>query len=416
MSFAVDQFAGPGGWDVACRELGIEVVGYELDQTACQTRTLAGLRTVRADVAAVALTEIRYPVEGLIASPPCPAFSSAGKQEGVKDIPSLLSIARHLNAADPDHDEWAPVWDRWVALGRPDWHHPESPLVLEVLRWAHHFRPRWIACEQVKEVLPFWRAAAETLQRWGYRTWAGILNSADYGVPQTRRRAILMASLDRQPHAPNPTHHDPRKGLPMFGLPWVSMAEALGWAEATPVNTGHGQAPIADSGQPARTVVHASRSWLLHTNRDQREDGSRQTRPVSEPAPALTGKSGGQWKVTTRGDARPQDAFDPEERPAKTVTGKEGWTVERPATTVCGDARIGRPGHKDREGGEAQFEKDSIKITVREAAILQGFPPDYPWQGTRTAQFRQIGNAIPVGLAKAILEVLVGEAADAAAV
>ncbi len=63
------------------------------------------------------------------------------------------------------------------------------------------------------------------------------------------------------------------------------------------------------------------------------------------------------------------------------------------ATTVQGDPRIGRPGHKDREGGESQFAQDSVRITVQEAAVLQTFPPDYPWQGTKTKQFEQVGNA-----------------------
>ena len=69
--------------------------------------------------------------------------------------------------------------------------------------------------------------------------------------------------------------------------------------------------------------------------------------------------------------------------------------TERPATCVQGDPRLGRPGHKDREGGESQFEVDSVRITVQEAAILQSFRADYPFQGTKTAKFRQVGDSMP---------------------
>jgi DNA (cytosine-5)-methyltransferase 1 len=78
-----------------------------------------------------------------------------------------------------------------------------------------------------------------------------------------------------------------------------------------------------------------------------------------------------------------------------------GWVRERPATTVACDARIAPAGHHTRQM------QDAIRITVPEAATLQGFPPEYPFQGSRTKQFEQVGNAIPPPLALAILRQLV---------
>ena len=49
-----------------------------------------------------------------------------------------------------------------------------------------------------------------------------------------------------------------------------------------------------------------------------------------------------------------------------------------------------------------------MRITVEEAAILQSFPPDYPWQGTKTARFRQRGDAMPPLLAEHVLAMATG--------
>ncbi len=327
MSLVVDQFAGPEGWDRAAVGLGMDPVGFEWDADACDTRRAAGYRTVRTDLASYGLPE-SADVEGLIGSPPCPLFSAAGSREGVNWLPHLCEVAAGVTDLTPD----APL---------------EATLSLKPLEWALRHRPRWVALEQVPAVIVLWMAIGGRLRTEGYSVWTGVLNAANYGVPQTRQRAILMARLDAPVQPPAPTHdRDPEPSL--FGddlLPWVSMADALGLDPGLTLRAGgvKGQSPTR--------------------------------RCVSEVSPTA--------------------AFGHD---------YANWVFERPCTTVAGDERVAAPGHRDRAGGEPQFGPGSVKLTQQQALVLQSFPADYPIQGrTKHARWKQIGNAVPPLLAEHVL-------------
>src|SRR5690349_11011856 len=196
---AIDLFAGPGGWDLALITLGINPLGIEWDDAACATRAAAGLRTKQADVSR--LDPLDYsPCELLIGSPPCPTFSSAGKGDGIADMPLVYEAATA------------------AARGKPvpplPWRDNRSALVVEPLRWAVLLEPRFLAWEQVPTVLPFWEHCAELLRRKGWNVWTGVMEAERYGVPQTRERAILMADRERPVHPPKPTHQRYVKGEP----------------------------------------------------------------------------------------------------------------------------------------------------------------------------------------------------------
>lgn len=231
---AIDLFAGAGGWDEGIAPLGVRPVGIEWDENACATREAAGHWTVRGDVAAydprefmaAAFLSSDAPVDLLIASPPCQAFSVAGKRGGETDLPGIYACLADLAAGIDRRAEY-----------RARCSDERSLLVVEPFRWALALRPRFIALEQVTPVLDLWRWIAHELAKTGYHTWAGLLSAERYGVPQTRVRAFLMASLDRVVYPPMPTHQRYEPGVPaeeqhtLEGTlrPWVSMAEALGW-------------------------------------------------------------------------------------------------------------------------------------------------------------------------------------------
>lgn len=85
------------------------------------------------------------------------------------------------------------------------------------------------------------------------------------------------------------------------------------------------------------------------------------------------------------------------------------WTQKRPATTVVADPRISTPRAyrkskpRSRKEWASQFE-EAVRVSVEEAAVLQGFRADYPWQGSRTRCFLQVGNAVCPPVARLVVE------------
>lgn len=110
-------------------------------------------------------------------------------------------------------------------------------LVLEPLRWILADLDAGcgyeaIVLEQVQQVQQVWDAYAEVLRAEGYSVATGVLRTEQHGVPQTRRRAVLVARLSGEARLPEPTHRPYRRGVPQHEgdpqlKPWVSMGEAL---------------------------------------------------------------------------------------------------------------------------------------------------------------------------------------------
>lgn len=495
-------FGGMGGFCQAARAHGLDPLGVEWDDAACATREAAGLRTLQADVSVLDPADFA-PCSGLIATPPCPSFSMAGKGAGRAAIDFYLTAIARMAGG-----ETIPAVELDEACGDDRAH-----LVLEPLRWALALRPRWVALEQVEPVLPLWEATATALRRHGYWTWCEVLSAEQFGVPQTRRRAILLASLNGPVSAPPATHQRyiaPRRRDEategMFALPeperivapedrdllpWLSMAEALGWGmtarpthTVTAGGTGGGGGVEVFASSDVRAIQARERDegrWRLRmtTMPNSAERAADVSRVHDRPAPTIVGTrrsdqgivvgkqlpegegrnvGGHGWKppedpspcgcpwdyidadgfctcchahlddsdglygiqgdpgthrlrdcplstnhrtramrssVSDNGSAQANPRAMNE--PSATITGKHRsaeWVDTRPATTVNGDPRISEPGHHDSDVSGSQ-QANAVRVSLEEALILQSFQPDYPVQGTKTARFRQVGDAIP---------------------
>lgn len=236
----LDVFAGHGV-GVAMRNRGLEEHAVEIWQDAIDTRLANGLsEPVYRDAWDVRSAD-SLEFEGLWMSPPCQTFSTAGSGSGRKALQDVLALI--------DRPE---IWTsaerlREVAVSLGD---ERTGLVLTPLTYAHRFTPRFIALEQVTPVLPVWEAFRKPLEEMGYSVWTGILDAADYGVPQNRKRAYLIARRDGEVAGPP----EPRER--------VTMEEVLGWGftrRPAPTVTGHVAATRSPSGTQAvyRTAIQA---------------------------------------------------------------------------------------------------------------------------------------------------------------
>jgi DNA (cytosine-5)-methyltransferase 1 len=283
--------------------------------------------------------------QGLIGSPPCPGFSHGGLKLGLTDARLVLDALEHVDNRRELETAIATL-DRSMQDDR-------TLLALEPLRWALALGPEWIALEQVPYVLPLWEAVARILRGFGYSTAVGVLHAEQYGVPQVRRRAVLVArsaeATERLGPAALPVPvrsrfyaHDPERvdeGLD----PPVSMAVALGWGmtrrpyPAISAGTARGgQDPMMLGGSGAREAV-------------RRE------------------LEAGRWLVDTSG-AHPVKPGDP-------------WNLDT---------------------------RRALRLSPAEAGVLQTFRHDYPWQGrTATARYRQVADAVPVELGRRILAAVI---------
>ncbi|MGW4744748.1 DNA cytosine methyltransferase [Streptomyces sp. NPDC004290] len=365
----VDLFAGPGGLDIAAEMLDLPTIGVEWEKSTRETRQAAGLRTTTIrDVAQV------NPLDPEVASarvltggPPCQTYSVAGNREGhkaldeVQDLAELVGLSKTVGELEK---AWAMVEERARIL---EWTDERTGLVLQPLRWIVEKRLKSdpydvVVLEQVPTVLPVWTKYRDILRELGYDAERGILHTEEYGVPQTRRRAVLIArrrggkgqTLD----LPGSTHQRYRKG-----------AKRLPVQNSETSNGEVSQKPLfeVERKRPRQPV-----GWVsMH-------DVLKETRPTAFVVRSNYGSGG-----------------DPAKRGIR--------TSDMPSATVTGKVRRNKVFELKRahESGVIELGPEQERLTPREAGLLQTFPAEYPWQGADVAQ--QIGNAIPPRLAVHIL-------------
>jgi DNA (cytosine-5)-methyltransferase 1 len=372
---ALDLFAGTG-WGVACKRLGIREMGVEIMPEAIATRDANGMATIYRDVWDGLEGKFHVPAyQLLIASPPCQTFSLAGKGSGRAALNEVLEAIELHAYKDPTQlREFGEKHDHRTAL------------VLAPLAHVWRDRPEYVAFEQVPTVLPVWEACADVMCEWGYSVDVAVLNAEQYGVPQTRKRAILVGRLNGEAKLPTPTHsryysNKPEK-LDSGVKKWVSIAEALGWTT-----------------EEAEGSTYTGNNKLAH----------QAVRTLDQPAPTVTaghdsGNRGfidcdGQFFKATVEQVSALQSYPTVLRSNYGTGGdasKRGErTIDQPAPTLTSKA------DRNKWDGQTALSQD-------EASALQTYEKPFEWVGPKTKTFLQIGNAVPPLLAQAVLTALTG--------
>ena len=210
----------------------------------------------------------------------------------------------------------------------------------------------------------------------GWHIVSSVLNAADYGVPQTRKRAIAIGSLLGKPQLPSRTHANIKpQGRLMVGEldrpefpPWLTVRDAIGDLPSTPDDLRWHR---------ARNATLVSRIRYKHVP----VGGDRFDMQAALDAAGLDDLVPRCWRDKTTGTT---DVF-----------GRMWW--DRPAPTI-------RTEFYKPEKGRYLHPVENRPITIREGALLMGFSEAFrfPEDQAMTHVGRQIGNAVPPPLAREI--------------
>ena len=353
--WAIDLFCGAGGLSLGLKESGFTVVAAaDEDAVALETHAanIGGL-TFHDDLADPGpfLDYLRVRgidrVDVVAGGPPCQPFSRAGRAK-IRDL--VRTGVRQST------DDRIPLWTAFLA-------------VLDVLR------PKAVLLENVPDMAGFDGGAIvvsmlEALRSRGYEADARVLRAWEFGVPQHRERLFLVGT--------RAGFEWPRR------RPRVTVRDAIG--DLPEVPPGQRATRIPYEGSPISNFQRRLRQGMpLVDDRAVYDHCTREVRADDAEAFALMGEGATYRDVPARLRRYRVDIFDDKYKRL------EWASVSRSIT-----AHIAKDGywyiHPDQDR----------TLSIREAARLQTFPDRFRFAGHPTVQLRQIGNAVPPALSRAV--------------
>ena len=356
---AIDLFSGCGGISCGLRAAGFEVLaGADIAPKYIATfqHNFPSAKVITTDLAAQDPMDVlgavgvqRGELDLLAGGPPCQGFS--------KNVPRKFRFLEQ----------------------------EQNTQVLTYLKYVESWLPRFVLMENVAEMKNGFEQAyseevIDRLNKLGYEVDYAVLNSADFGVPQRRRRAFFIGARGGlKPIIPEPTHNKTASDDLFGGMPGhIRVWEAIGDLPSVP--HGGGSDPMDYASAPQNDFQRRLRG----TQATVRNHVARKLQPTqfARIAALLPGQGLKDLPehLKTKGGYSGAYGRLTEDMVAPTIT---RWVFHP------GSGRWGHP-------------RDLRVITIREVARLQAFPDSYVFVGSYNDQAGQLGNAVPPAIAEAV--------------
>lgn len=349
---AVSLFSGALGLDLGVEQAGFDIrLAIEIDKLACETIRMnkPELKLVEGDVATLTGEDIFNlsnlepgEITLLFGGAPCQSFSTAGRRGSFDDPRGnlVLEFIRLVAEIQPDYFILENVRGILSAAIR---HRP-------IDKRGNGHRPL-DPDEQQGSVLAY---IYEMFGQIGYKVHHKLLMAADFGVPQKRQRVFFIGSKDgRLVPFPEPTHAE--KPNMLTRKKWVTLGEALEGLKQDCV-----EAP---------------------------EYGQERLQYLKLVPP------GGNWRDLPE-DLQPKALGGAYKSSGGRVGFYRRLSFDKPSPTLLTSP--------DQKGTMMCHPTENRPLSVAEYARIQQFPDDWMFCGSVSAKYRQIGNAVPVGLARAV--------------
>ncbi len=381
----IDLFCGAGGFSKGFEMAGFECVGgIELKEVIAKTHQLnhKNSKTIFGDIREIPPEKFAEiigtdHVDVIIGGPPCPTFSTIGDAK-------IRSVT-----------------------GKPTSEDPRNELFLDYLKYVDYFRPEIFVIENVPNFITKYKGkifntAVEIIESIGKDEDGNgegvyevvkpvqVVNSVYYGVPQTRRRMMLVAhkKIGRTFKYPEPTHFFDQEDENVKDLkPCTTVEDAIGDLPNITDNWRISEMPYSkDAGLTEfQEIMRANGNGKTIKNNICRMSNDRAKRVF--PHMAQGSKYMDLPPEIRRILPFREDIFP--DRLKRLVLKEPSWTVI---------AHIGMDGYMYIHPTENRT------LSVREAARIQSFPDDFEFVGNQQETYVQVGNAVPPLLGKAIAE------------